>query len=41
MIGDKFSNNEEKDHHLRMAIFESAAPNCLDPEDLDKFTHLY
>ena len=36
MIGYKFSTNEEKDHHFRLSIFESAAQICLDPGDLEE-----
>ena len=36
MIGYKFSTNEEKDHHVRLSIFESAASYCLDTGEVEE-----
>jgi len=33
MIGCKFSVQEQRNHHLRLQIFENAARYCLDPGD--------
>ncbi len=36
VTGSNFGVNEKKEHPTRVAIFDSAAPFCLDPDEIER-----